>query len=140
MYEVGEGAAAIALAERPDALGRGPQLVVDRDVAAAVDRDAGPVEPEIAGVGRAPDGEQQVRADRLGRPVVAAEPGHHLVAAPFQGRAFGMEPDGDALGLEDRLNGGRDVLVLAPDQPVGHLDHRDPAAEAAADLANSSPT
>ncbi len=47
---VGEGAAAVAVAERPDARHVGAQLVVDGDVAARVGRDAGLVEPEIVGV------------------------------------------------------------------------------------------
>ena len=42
---MGEGAAAIAVAERPDARHAGAQFVIDDDVAARVDLNPGLVEP-----------------------------------------------------------------------------------------------
>ena len=44
--------------------------------------------------------------------------------------AVGVEFDGDALVLEDLLDGGRDVLVLAGCQPRALLDDGDLGAEA----------
>ena len=62
---MGEGAFAVAIAQRPDAGDVGAQLVVDFDVAVAVGCDAGVFETEIGGVGAAADGEEQVGADDL---------------------------------------------------------------------------
>ena len=59
---VGEGALAVAVPHRPDVLGAGAQLVVDDDVAAAVDLDSGQLQTEIVGVGPTPHRHQQVRA------------------------------------------------------------------------------
>ena len=62
-----ERAASVAVAEREDARHIGAQLIVDRDVAARVGRNAGLVEAEIVGVRPPPDREQQMRADDLRR-------------------------------------------------------------------------
>ena len=70
---VGEGALAVAVAERPDARVRGAQRLVDLDVAALVGGDAGGVEPEVVGVGDAADGEEEVRAARSGLAFLAVE-------------------------------------------------------------------
>ena len=63
---VGEGAAAVAVADGPDAGDVGAELVVDGDEAAVVVGDAGLFEAEIVGVGAAAYGEEDVRADALG--------------------------------------------------------------------------
>ena len=72
---VGEGALAVAVAERPDARVGGAQALVDLDVAALVGLDAGRVQAEVVGVGHPADGEQEVacraRAARL--PAVEAD-------------------------------------------------------------------
>ena len=64
---VGEGAAAVALAERPDAGDVGGESVVDRDDAALVRGNARGVEAEVVGVGLAAHGEEDVGAELLGR-------------------------------------------------------------------------
>ena len=62
---VRERAAAVGVAERPDAGNAGAQLVVDDDVAARIEGDAGPVEAEVVGVGLAADrGKQMAAFDR----------------------------------------------------------------------------
>jgi hypothetical protein len=61
-----EGAAAIAVAERPDARHVGRELIVDADVAARVGRDTGLVEPEVVRVGSTPNGQKDVAAGDLG--------------------------------------------------------------------------
>ena len=48
--------------------------------------------------------------------------------------ALHREVERDALALEDRLHLARDLGVLARDQPVAVLDHRDARAEAAVHL------
>ncbi len=131
---MGEGAAAVAVAERPHALGARPQLVVDLDEAVVVGLDAGGLQPEIVGVGHAPDAEQEVRAGDLGRR--AAARGGEADAPVRVGdrvvRRGGDDPD--SLALEDLLDRRGDVLVLPGDEPVGLFDHRHPAAEAAVHL------
>ena len=49
-------------------------------------------------------------------------------------RVLHREVEGDALALEDRLHLARDLAVLARDQAVAVLDHRDARAEAAVHL------
>ena len=68
---VGEGAAAVALAERPDAGHAGRQPVIDADDAALVGGDARCLEPEIVGVGLAAHGQQHVGAGLLRRAILA---------------------------------------------------------------------
>src|SRR3546814_2786431 len=55
-------AAAVAVAQRPDARRAGTQFVVDGDVAAFIDFHAGLVEPEVGGVRHAADREQHMAA------------------------------------------------------------------------------
>ena len=57
---VGEGAFAVAVAERPHPRHVRAQLIVDDYVASLVPRDPGRVEPEIVGVRATADREQQV--------------------------------------------------------------------------------
>ena len=45
-------------------------------------------------------------------------------------RVLDREVERDALALEDALDLGRDLVVLAGDQPVAVLEHRDARAEA----------
>ena len=93
---VREGALAVAIAQRPDARDAGAQLIVDHDVAALVDCDAGLVEAEIVGIRAAADGEQQVRAADSRRSLGAVELGDDLVAALGEADAFGVQADVDA--------------------------------------------
>ena len=72
---VGEGASAIAVAERPDMRSAGPQPVIDEDKAVRVEFDARSFKPEVAGVWRPADGDQHMGADffRLSRRAVDAD-------------------------------------------------------------------
>ena len=96
---VGEGAAAVAFAERPDAGHVGGEAVVDLDIAALVGRDPGRLQAEIVGIGPAADGEQDMAALDLGRAVGAVEADRRAGEQPD---AFGAGADDDPLGLEDR--------------------------------------
>ncbi len=60
---MGEGAAAVAVAEGVDVGDVGLAVIVDGDVAAFVDDHAGLVEAEVLRVGGAANGEQDVGAD-----------------------------------------------------------------------------
>ena len=95
---VGEGAAAVAVAERPDARHVGRELVVDRDVAARVDRDAGLVEAEIVGV-RAGGRPRAARASRRrpARPPAQSTPTATPSLVRRQADALGVGADRDAL-------------------------------------------
>src|SRR4030095_3871548 len=127
---VRECALAVAVAERPDAADARAKLVVDHDVAALVDGDARPVEAEIVGVGTAADGEQHVGALDLRRTVDAIDVGADRVAALGEADALRVQANLDALALDDLADSGRDVFVLATDEPRPHLDNRHLGAEA----------
>ena len=111
---VGEGAAAVAVAERPDARDAGPQLVVDDDVAAA----RRPRRPPPRARGRRCSAGGPPRAARASRatsgsPVAQSTPTAMSGAARREADAFGVEPDRDALGFEDLADRVRHLLVLA---------------------------
>ena len=98
---VGEGAFAVAVAERPHPRHVGAQLIVDDDVAALVPGDAGLVEPEIVGVRATADREQQVRPANFGRSVCAIEAHQDVVAAPRDPDAFRLDAHPDAFAFEN---------------------------------------
>ena len=117
---VGEGAVAVAVAEGPDAGDVGAELVVDGDVAALVDGDAGFVEAEIVGVGAAAHGEQDVGAGELGRRRPCSRRrrwGRRRALSRVD--ALGVEADVDALFFEKVLDGGGDVFVFVLRRGVG---------------------
>ena len=134
---VREGAAAIAVAERPDAGGAGAaQLVVDGDEAARVGGDAGRVEAEVGGVGLAADGEQQVRARHVGLAAVSHAVCTRTPFAPSRAtdRHFALARIAMPSRSSTCCNGRRHLFVLARDDARAHLAHRDLRAEAAEDL------
>ncbi len=122
---VGEGAAAVAIAERPDVRHVGLQGLVDDDIAVRVDLDARGLEPEVVGVGTAPDREQHMRADDLRFAGGAIDADRDLRAARFEPDAFGLEPDLYAFRLQDFADRIRDLLVLARHEPRRLFHHRD---------------
>src|SRR6516164_8587668 len=63
---VGERAATVAVAERPDARDVGLKTFVDRDVAAPIERNAGTVEAEIVRIGPPAHGQQDIGAEDFG--------------------------------------------------------------------------
>src|SRR5262245_50511934 len=136
---VGEGALAVAVAERPDVRIAGAQRLVDLDVAALVERDAGGVEAEVVGVWDTSHREQHMRARDPGRAFGALQAHRDAVAALFWRHVLGLRAHLDAFGLENLLHRLRHVLVLARDEPRGHLDHGDARAEAAEHLAELQP-
>ena len=56
-----EGAAPVALAQRPDTHDISAQRIVHGDEAVRIDNDAGAVEPKVVRVGPAADGDEQMR-------------------------------------------------------------------------------
>ena len=124
---VGESAAAVAIAERPDATCAGLETVVDGDEAPPVGGDAGAVEAEIAGVGDPAECHEQMAADH--RRTVAGADGD--TASIRRDREAGRaEAEDDALAFEDDADRVGDVGILAREQPVVARDDRDGGAEA----------
>src|ERR1700756_5716150 len=132
---VGESALAIAVAESPDTWRSGLQFAVYGDVATLVAAHPGFVEIEIAGIRPTADCQQQMRAGDFGGAGGAIDLGDDLVAALDEADAFGVQPDIDALALDDVLDRRRHVLVLMAKEPRRHFDDRYPAAKAAVHLA-----
>src|SRR5687767_5970930 len=132
---VGERALAVAVAERPDPRNARAELVVDDDVASLVDGDACLVEAEIIGVRTAADGEQHVRTLHVRRAIGAVDAGGDLAAALGEADALRVQADLDALVLDDLADRGRNVFVLAADEPRPHFDNRHLGAETAKHLA-----
>ena len=101
-------------------------VLVDRDVAAAVDLDAGLLEAEAVAVGDAPDAEQHVRAGD-GPPVVAADDDP---AAVLEVGAVGTRPhqEPDAPTEELLLEGGRHLGVLGRQDLLAADDEASPCS------------
>ena len=131
---VGEGAAAVAVSDRPDAGDVGAELVVYGDVAALVVGYAGLLEAEVVGVGYAANGKEDVGANAVGSIVRAVDACSDIVAVRLEVDALGVQSNRDALFFEEGLDGRGDVLVLARDEAGGLFDDGDFAAEAAEDL------
>lgn len=134
-----KGAAAIAVARRPDARDIRLQPIVGLDVAARIDRDAALVQVQIVGIRTPPDGQQQMAADDLRLALAAAETDRDAVGVMGEMDALGARADSDALAFEDRAGGIRDVRVLASDQPRSFFDDRHPRPEPRVDLREFEP-
>src|SRR5438045_9473485 len=65
--------------------------------------------------------------------------GDDLVTALDEADAFGIQPDLDALALDDVFDRRRHVLVLMANEPRRHFDDRYLDAEAAVHLAEFEP-
>ena len=126
---MGERAAPVDVAERPNARHVGAQFIVHGYVTACVGLDAGLVESEVIGIGHAPDRQQQMRARDFARFLFATHLHRDAVAAFRRAHALGIEPDFDALALQNVGDRGRYFFVLASYQPRPHFHHRDAAAE-----------
>ena len=87
-----ERAAAIDVAQRPDAGNVRRKLVVDFDEAALVGRDSRALKAEIVGVRYAADGKQEMRADDVPRLLVATHVHGDVLAAALGGETFGIKP------------------------------------------------
>ena len=70
---MGECAAAVAVADGEDAGGGGLKVLVDRNIAVLIRRDGSGGEIEVAGVGRATHGKQNVGGDDARLALVALE-------------------------------------------------------------------
>ena len=126
---MGEGAAAVAVAKRPDVRDAGPQFVVDHDKATRVDSDARRVKPEIVGVRPAADGDEHVRADHEGLAASAGNADLDVFAARGEADALRITANGDSLRLQDAANRIRHVRVFSGDETRRLFDHGDVGAQ-----------
>src|SRR5215471_6231397 len=76
-----------------------------------------------------------MRASDFGGAGGAIDPGDDLVAALDEADAFGIQPDLDALALDDVFDRRRHVFVLMANEPRRHFDDSYLAAKAAVHLA-----
>ncbi len=129
---VGELRAAGALADGPDIGGRGLQAVVDIDKTAVVEGDAGRIEADAGGVGRAADGDQDVGGlERLLPGGGVQAQGDALAGFSLDAGEPRSSMDLEALVLQHLLERGGDVLVLAGGEAGARLQDGDAGAEAA---------
>ena len=110
---MGEGAAAIAIAQSEDALDIGREPVVDLDVAALVACNAGDVESQVVRIGAPTDRQQHVAADHRAWLLLAMQADPDAIARRREVDALGIEPDRDPLALQDVPDGIGDFRVLA---------------------------
>nr|WP_232241287.1 hypothetical protein [Kutzneria sp. 744] len=127
--DVGELRAAVDVAEGEDVGLAGAEVLVDHDGAVGRGADGGGVEPEAGGDGAAAGGRENGGGlDGVGRPVLCV---HNLVVGDLDDPSAG--DDLDAVAGQDFRDDGGDVGVLAGQQLVGRLDHRDVGAEVPVD-------
>ena len=98
---VGEGAFAVAVAERPHSRHVGAQLIVDDDVTSLVSGDTGFVEPKIVGVRATPDREEQMGPANLGWSVCAIEANEDVLAAAREPDALRLDAQPYAFAFDN---------------------------------------
>src|SRR6185437_758644 len=110
---VGEGAVAVDVAERPDARDIGAQLVVDREIAAGIEGEAGLADVEVLDIGLAADGNEQV-AGGDGQRLAAGGggDGDGVAGPPGEAQMLDVEAEGDILVREDIGDCGRDLCII----------------------------
>ncbi|MNY04002.1 hypothetical protein D3C86_1366510 [compost metagenome] len=127
---MGKGAAPVAVAQRPDAVHAGAQLVVHIDIAARISGHAGLVESQVVGVRPAAHGQQHVGAGDLLRAARATRAIHAYR------RADALRPaaDADAFRFQDLPHLQGDLRIFPRNQVLAALHHRDLRAEPAEHL------
>lgn len=123
---VGEGAAPVALAERPHPGHAGLEPIVHLDRAIAAEAQASRVRAEIVGVRRAPHRDEEVAAHHLTARSAHRDPCFAVLDAAH----LRIEDEADALELEEQLHLGADIGVFSRDEARRALDHRHLCAEA----------
>ena len=126
---MGEGAAAVAVAERPDRGDARPQHFVGDDKAVAVDLDASCFEAKVVGIRAAADGEKNVRTGDLARPGRSVDRKAYAGCRLFGASTLRLERNRDVLALENVLDCIAHVLVLARHEARRRLYHRHLAPE-----------
>src|SRR5258708_202854 len=132
---MGEGAAAVAVAECPHARYAGAKLVVDLDVAAGILLDPGAVEPEVVRVRSPSGGDQKVGAGDLPFSAVTVERHDDVVALFLDAEALGVPLRGHPRAIEESRHCLGNIFVLTRNEAWPDLHDRHLAAEAAVHLA-----
>jgi hypothetical protein len=135
---VRERGAALHVADRVDPRNIRLQPVVDGDVAGLVGRDARSAQIQAIGVRRAPDRDQEMASGDLPLPFRRLDQDLHAAVSRNAQRVRVLH-DVDAVLGQDLLDLGRDVGVLARNQPVVARDDGDARAEAPEHLAELEP-
>src|SRR5262249_122896 len=129
-----EGSASVAITERINAGHIGPKLIVNLDVTALIDFNAGVFKTEVVGVRHTADCEKCMRANDNLIAAGAINLHGHFVGAFFKADAFSVQADLDAFAFENCFDAFRDVVVFALTQSPSSLHNGDLAAEAAIHL------
>src|SRR5262245_4946920 len=125
-----------AFADRPDALGRRLEPVVDTHVASRVELDARLLEAEPTRIGCTPDGDEEAAAFDALRAGGRARQDRDLLSRPtVHAKRLGPEETFDAFGTEDLLHFTGDVGIFLAEQLGTLLDDCHATAEAAVRLA-----
>src|SRR6516225_7337929 len=130
-HDVWERAAAIAVAQRPDARDVGAQLIVYLDIAVRISGNAGLVEAEVVRVRPPADSDQQVRSNNLRAPSNGFDLHRDRVPLLLHTNHFAVESHVNAFFPEEIGNRLRDVFVFARDKARSGLNYRHLAPEAA---------
>ena len=125
-----------AISRRPHALGRGPQPLVDFDVAPSVDLHPHRLQPNPVGIRGASSGDEQVRPVDMASRCLKAD---GLAGLPLDAVDSRADPYLDPLVAEELLDRLGDVLVFAVDEGGVALDDRHAAAEASEGLCQFQP-
>src|ERR1700684_3844179 len=128
-----KGAAAVAVAQCPDAGHVRLQLIIDDDVAAVVGGNPRLVQTQVVRVGSSSHGQKNVSAHYFWRTFFACDADGDTAIAFRQRGTFGIQPYVDALSLHDFAYGFRNVFVPSSNQARSHFHNRDFAAEPAID-------
>src|SRR3546814_11697454 len=129
----------VANADGPAPRQTGTKLIVDHDESARGRLDAGLVESQIVRIGTTADGHEHVASDNLLWGRLAADSHCQPFSTFFHGDAFGVEAHLDTLALQNCLHLGRNVIVVATNQPVQHFHRSKPATETAIPCGNPQP-
>src|ERR1700683_1220348 len=131
---VRKGAAAVAVAQCPDAGHVRLQLIIDDDVTAVVGSNPRPVQTQVARVGRSSHGQKNVSAHYFWRTFFACDADGDTTIAFRQRNTFRIQPDVYAFSLQDFAHSLGHVFVLASNQARSHFHNRNLAPQAAIDL------
>src|SRR5688572_30839471 len=112
-----KGAAAVTVAQRPDAGDVRFEIVVDNDVAARIRRNTSFVEVQITCVGNAPYCEKEVAARHLGLSLLTVHAYINFLATLRDGNALRVQTDAYALHLQNVAHRFRNVLVFTANDP-----------------------
>jgi hypothetical protein len=129
-----EGAATVAVAERPDAGHVRGEPVVNFDVPSRIRLDTSRFESKVVSVWATPHGKQDVRANRRGLTFLAVDADLDAIIMWCKTDALCARSDLDTLVHQNLSYRFRDLFVLARDETRRFFNHRHLCTEAAVHL------